>query len=177
MIDWTTKDAYGVLVEPTTLKIERVLPGPIERVWSYLTDSEMRGKWLASGEMELAVGAPFELVWRNDELTDPPGQRPDGFGEEHRMESRITEVDPPKRLSFEWGTTGGVTFELEPDGNGVLLTITHRRLPSRDMLLKVAAGWHAHLDVLEAVVAGERPAEFWQNWERLKDDYDRKLPA
>src|SRR5512132_2001373 len=78
MIDWTTKDAYGVLVEPTTLKIERVLPGPIERVWSYLTDSEMRRKWLASGEMELAVGAPFELVWRNDELTDPPGQRPDG---------------------------------------------------------------------------------------------------
>jgi uncharacterized protein YndB with AHSA1/START domain len=127
--------------------------------------------------MELAVGAPFELVWRNDELTDPPGQRPDGFGEEHRMESRITEVDPPKKLSFEWGTTGGVTFELEPDGNGVLLTITHRRLPSRDMLLKVAAGWHAHLDVLEAVAAGERPAEFWQNWERLKDDYDSKLPA
>lgn len=177
MIDWTTKDAYGVLVEPTTLKIERVLPGPIERVWSYLTDSEMRRRWLASGDMELAVGAPFELVWRNDELTDPPGQRPDGFGEEHRMESRITEVDPPKKLSFEWGTTGGVTFELEPDGNGVLLTITHRRLPSREMLLKVAAGWHAHLDVLEAVATGERPAEFWQNWERLKGDYDRMLPA
>jgi uncharacterized protein YndB with AHSA1/START domain len=177
MTDWTVKDAYGVLVEPTTLKIERVLPGPIERVWAYLTDSDLRKKWLASGEMHLVSGAPFELVWRNGDLTDPPGQRPDGFAEEHRMESRITEVDPLKKLSFEWGTTGGVTFELEPDGNGVLLTITHRRLPTRDLLLKVAAGWHAHLDVLEAVAAGERPSEFWRNWVRLRDEYDRMLPA
>ena len=88
-------DAYGVLIEPATLKIERLLPGPIERIWAYLTESELRRKWLAAGEMEMKVGAPFELVWRNDELTDPPGQRPPGFGDERRMQSRITELDPP----------------------------------------------------------------------------------
>src|SRR5262245_23524320 len=71
-------DAYGVLTEPTTLKIQRLLPGPIERVWAYLTESNLRRKWLAAGEMEMKAGAPFELVWRNDELTDPPGLRPDG---------------------------------------------------------------------------------------------------
>ena len=40
-------DAYGVLTEPTTLTIQRLLPGPVERIWSYLTDSELRRKWLA----------------------------------------------------------------------------------------------------------------------------------
>ncbi len=71
--------AYGELIEPATLKIERLLPGPIERVWAYLTESELRRKWLAAGTMTLDAGAPVELVWRNDELTDPPGQRPAGF--------------------------------------------------------------------------------------------------
>ena len=94
-MDATTKpDAYGELIEPTTLKIQRLLPGPIERIWAYLTDSDLRRKWLAAGAMEMKVGAPFELVWRNDELNDPPSKRPEGFPEEHRMQSRITELDP-----------------------------------------------------------------------------------
>ena len=50
-------DAHGVLIEPATLKIQRLLPGPIERVWAYLTESELRRKWLAAGEMEMKVGA------------------------------------------------------------------------------------------------------------------------
>ena len=52
--------------------------------------------------MEMKPGAPFEFVWRNDELTDPPGQRPAGFPEEHRMQSRITELDPPRKLAIAW---------------------------------------------------------------------------
>lgn len=60
MADIAMPDAYGRLVEPTTLKIERLLPGPIDRVWAYLTQSELRRRWLASGEMRLAPDAPFE---------------------------------------------------------------------------------------------------------------------
>ena len=103
MTDLATANAYGVLTEPATLKIQRLLPGPIERVWAYLTESDLRRQWLAAGQMEMKVGAPFELVWRNDELTDPPGQRPAGFSEEHRMQSRITELDPPRKLAFSLG--------------------------------------------------------------------------
>jgi len=169
--------AYGVLTEPATLKIERLLPGPIERVWAWLTDSDLRRQWLAAGEMELELGAPFELVWRNNELTDPPGARPDGFGEEHRMQSRITELDPPRRLSFAWKGTGDVTFALEPRGDEVLLTLIHRRLPDRSMMLMVGAGWHAHLDVLVARARNQTPAPFWDSWIRLKQDYDRRLPS
>ena len=123
MNELATLDAYGVLTEPATLKIQRLLPGPIERVWAYLTESELRRQWLAAGQMEMKVGAPFELVWRNDELTNPSGRRPPRFGDEHRMQSRITELDPPRKLAITWNGSGDVSFELVPKGNEVLLKI------------------------------------------------------
>jgi uncharacterized protein YndB with AHSA1/START domain len=170
-------DAYGVLTEPATLTIQRFLPGPIERVWAYLTESDLRRQWLAAGQMEMKVGAPFELVWRNNELTDPPGKRPESFGDEHRMESRITELDPPRRLAFAWGRSGGVSFDLEPRGERVLLTLTHRRLPDRGTTLGVSAGWHAHLDMLVARLTGKEPEPFWDGWSRLRAEYDRRIPG
>ncbi|MBI3517275.1 MAG: SRPBCC family protein [Proteobacteria bacterium] len=176
MTELATRSAYGSLIEPTTLKIQRRLPGPIERVWAYLTESDLRKQWLAAGAMEMTVGASFELVWRNDELTDPPGQRPAGFGAEHRIQSKIIDVDPPRRLAFTFGNAGDVTFELEPRGDAVLLTVIHRRLPDRSTMLKVSAGWHAHLDVLVARATGQTPAPFWDGWSRLQQDYDRQLP-
>jgi uncharacterized protein YndB with AHSA1/START domain len=102
MTDVATLTDYGVLTEPATLTIERLLPGPIDRVWAYLTESELRRKWLAAGEMNLTVGSAFEFHWRNDELTTPPGSRPSGHSSEHRLECRITELDPPRRLSITW---------------------------------------------------------------------------
>lgn len=171
------QDAYGQLIEPTTLKLQRLLPGTVERVWAYLTDSDLRKKWLAAGEMVLEVGAPFEFTWRNDELTTPPGHRPDGFAAVQRMQSRIIAVDPPRRLVIGWGSEGEVTFDLAPAGERVLLTITHRRLPDRDTKLNVSAGWHAHVDILDAVLAGSAAPAFWDNWSTLKRDYDRLLPS
>ncbi len=172
-----TPDAYGALSEDATLTLERLLPGSIDRVWAYLTESDLRRQWLAAGTMEMRVGAPVELVWRNRELTDDAGTRPEGFGEEHRMDSEITELDPPYRLAISWGSTGGVTFELEPVGDMVRFTVTHRRIPDRSIMLNVSAGWHAHLDVLAARLAGEAPAPFWDNWSNLKSEYERRIPA
>jgi uncharacterized protein YndB with AHSA1/START domain len=177
MTELATLDAYGVLTEPATLKIQRLLPGPVERVWAFLTQSELRRQWLAAGAMEMKVGAPFEFVWRNDELTDPPGERPPGFPDEHRMPSRITELDPPRKLVITWGASGEVSFELEPQAHEVLLTLIHRRVPDRSVLLNVSSGWHMHLDVLAARLAGEQPAPFWDGWSRLKAEYDQRMPA
>jgi len=170
-------DAYGVLTEPATLKIQRLLPGPIERIWAYLTQSELRRQWLAAGRMEMKVGAPFELVWRNEELNNPPSQRPAGFPEERRMQGRIIELDPPRKLAFTWEGSGDVSFELEPKDDQVLLTVIHRRLPDRATLLKVGAGWHMHLDILVARATGMEPAPFWDGWSRLRNEYERRIPA
>jgi len=46
-----------------------------------------------------------------------------------------------------------VRFELEPDGERVRLTLTHRALPV-DSYTTIGAGWHAHLDTLVAVASG-----------------------
>src|ERR1700722_10759881 len=117
MNERATPDAYGLLTAPDTLKIQRLLPGPIERIWAFLTESDLRQKWLAAGHMEMKVGAPGELVWRNDGLTNPPGERPPNFSAERRMQSRITELDPPRKLSIAWEGSGDVSFELDPQGD------------------------------------------------------------
>ena len=177
MTEAASAPAHGTLSEDATLTLERLLPGSIDRVWSYLTESDLRKQWLAAGTMDMRVGATTELVWRNHELTDPPGHRPEGFGEEHRMEVEITELDPPHRLAITWGSTGGVTFELEPVGDMVRFTVTHRRIPDRTIMLNVSAGWHAHIDVLAARLAGEEPEPFWDRWAALKAEYAPRLPA
>jgi uncharacterized protein YndB with AHSA1/START domain len=168
---------HGSITEPATLTIQRLLPGPIERVWAYLTDSDLRRKWLASGAMQLKEGTGFELTWRNDELTDPPGRKPDGFGKEHSLACEITEIDPPHRLAFTWGRSGGVSFSLEARGERVLLTLVHRRLPDHESLLNVSGGWHAHLDVLEARLENREPAPFWDEWAMRKKEYEARIPS
>ena len=48
-------------VEQGTVRLERLLPGPIERVWAYLTESDKRATWFASGPFELRVGGKADL--------------------------------------------------------------------------------------------------------------------
>ena len=42
MTELAALDAYGVLIEPATLKIQHLPPGPIERVRAYLTAEAIR---------------------------------------------------------------------------------------------------------------------------------------
>lgn len=169
--------AYADLVTPNTVRLTRLLPGPIERVWAYLTEGELRRQWLASGDMQPSVGSGFELIWRNDELTNPPGQRPDGFDAQHSMRSTITVFEPPRRLAFTWNNTGDVSFELEPVGDEVRLTVVHREIRERPLMMKIGAGWHMHLDILVARVSGAAdPAPFWDGWLKLKRDYEERIP-
>ena len=91
------------------------------------------------------------------------------------MENRIIAVDPPRRLAYTFGAHGEVTFELEPVGQKVLLTLTHARLPNRNTATMVGPGWHMHLDILAARVSGEEPEPFWDGWTRLKADYEQRL--
>ena len=62
---------YPEVISPTEIRFERLLPGPIETVWSYLTESGKRGEWLASGPMELRVGGKVPETL--DELITVPG--------------------------------------------------------------------------------------------------------
>lgn len=177
MTEVTQIDSYGALIGPDTLRIQRLLPGPLERVWAYLADSELRKLWFASGDLKLVEGAPLELVWRNDELARSGGERPEDVPEEHRMQSRVIEVDAPRKLVIAWNNTGNVSFELEPYGEGVLLTVTHAGFETRSSLIGHSAGWHAHLDVLEALAFEREPGPFWSHLVALRREYGERLPA
>ncbi|MGL4810811.1 MAG: SRPBCC family protein [Beijerinckiaceae bacterium] len=172
-----TTASHATLIEPATLRLDRLMPAAPERVWDYLTNSALRQQWLAARDMVLQPGAAFELVWRNDELTDPPGQKPDGFGTEHRMTSRILRADRPHELAFTWGEHGEVVFTLVPEGSQTRLTLVHKRAPTQQVLLNVSAGWHAHLDILAARLSGAAPLPHWDNWVALKKDYTARFGA
>lgn len=172
-------DGYATLIAPDTLEIKRLLPGPIERVWAYLTESDLRRQWLAAGDIEPQTGESFELVWRNDDLAGVrTGNRPYDMPKEHRMQSHVVAADPPRKLVIAWRDTGNVTFLLEPQGEAVLLTLIHGGFQARPVLLKHAAGWHAHLDVLEALAFEREPTQsFWDRWRGLVDDYESLIPT
>lgn len=172
-----TDAPYGILSEPATLTMDRLLPGPIERVWTWITDSDHRRRWLAAGPMELTPGGAVDLVWRNDELTTPPGTRPEGMKTEHRMSGRVLSVDPPRHLCYDWPGVGEVTFDLAPEGAGVRLTLTHRRIPDAGTRLGVSAGWHSHLDLLAARLSDTEPAPHWDNFTRLRAIYRARQTA
>ena len=70
-------NARVTLVEPGTVRLERLLPGPLERVWAYITESDKRAKWLAAGEFDLRVGGKVRLEFDNSQ----PLLREDGSRE------------------------------------------------------------------------------------------------
>lgn len=167
---------FGEITEPQTVRLERTLPGPIERAWSYLTDSEKRGKWLAPGEMELRVGGRVSLTFNNQNLSsDKETPEQFKFAEGHTIEGEVTRCEPPRLLTFTWGKAGDVTFELTPKGKDVLFVVTHRRLPDRNTTVMVSSGWHTHTGVLIDVLNNAEPRPFWKSFLRVKQEYEKRI--
>lgn len=175
-------DKYGTLIAPDTVRFERLLPGPIERVWAYLTGPDKRAKWLAGGAMDLRVGGKVELRFHHaslDAVPDEPPERYKKYEKGSRMEGRITRCEPPHALAYTWneqpGRTSEVIFELLERGNEVLLVLTHRRLPDHQEALGVSGGWHTHLDILAEHLQGRTSPGFWAAHERVDQEYERRL--
>lgn len=172
---------YGTLVAPDTIRFQRLLPGPIERVWAHLTEADKRAAWFAGGAMDLRPGGRFEMRFDHANLTPHQETIPDRWKEMENGVTFVTEVtacDPPRLIGYAWSEEQGpkseVTFELSPQGGQVLLVLTHRRL-GREMLFDVAGGWHTHLDVLAARLEGRTPPLFWATAERLEQEYRERL--
>lgn len=176
-------NAFGVLTAPDSVRIERLLPGPIERAWAYLTESDKRRLWLAGGEMDLRVGGAVELNFDNNRLTrndDPPPAKYAGDCV-NTMRGRITAIEPPHRLSYTWNEDSGskseVSFELsEQAGGQVRLVLEHRRLSNRNGLVSVSGGWHAHLGLLIDVLSQRESEGFWRTHGRLEAEYEQRIP-
>lgn len=169
--------SMGTSTEPGTVRLERLLPGPIERLWSYLTDSDKRATWLASGVFDLRVGGKADLHFDHSNITSE--KTPEEYkGGKNDFPGKITRLDPPRLLSYTFGAAGPeseVTFELEPRGKDVLLVITHRRIVDRKTLINVAGGWDVHVGILADRLNGVEPRPFWTTHARLKREYEARL--
>jgi uncharacterized protein YndB with AHSA1/START domain len=165
------------LLAADTICFERLLPGPIERVWSYLTESDQRGQWLASGVMEQRVGSEFQLRFHHVELSQtplPPPERFKAYADGVTSTHRVLACEPPRLLAITWGgldDPSEVSFELVPSGEQVRLVVTHRKLKPADMA-GTSGGWHTHLDVLADRLDGHLPQPFWPVFSLLLARYE-----
>jgi uncharacterized protein YndB with AHSA1/START domain len=173
------KHSLGTQVDAATLRMERTLPAPIERVWAYLTDPDKRAAWLAGGTMAQQPGELFDLRFDHTQLTGEVA--PERFAECRKpivQKSKLVRMEAPTLLTISWDegpAPSEVTFELTPQGDATQLVLTHRRLASRKDMLSVAGGWHAHVDVLIDVLAGREPQGFWTNLAEVEKGYEAQL--
>ena len=91
----------ATLVDGSTIRFQRLLPGPVERVWSYLTDSEKRkpvGRQDASRALQGRRAQPFRRPHHASRAAagaclhlevGRPGVR--GLGDAHRHPRRCAE--------------------------------------------------------------------------------------
>lgn len=87
-----------------------VLNAPIAKVWAAVATSDGIAAWFMPNNFQPEVGFEFQLN------SGPFGMSP----------CRVTELDPPHRLSFTWGKDWTLTFELrEQDGDRTEFTLIH----------------------------------------------------
>jgi len=170
--------ARATVIPPSTIRFERLLPGPVERVWAYITESKKRALWLAAGEFDLRVGGKIELLFDNESLTGekaPAGARAAG---KHRATGVITRLEPMKLLAHTWSWENGmteVTYELAPRGKDVLLTIHHRLPDDAGLRIAVGGGWATHVGILEDRLTGAKPRPFFSTHAREMMEFEKGL--
>lgn len=156
-------------------KLHYVDPGPLH---------EIHERWLARFDKPKVVHVTYiatkpEQLWTA--LTDPEltaeywGHRnvsgwTNGDTREHRrlgdgtpdLVGTILEIDPPRRLSHSWAPAADparrsrVTFDLEPVGDVVRLTVTHEDLPP-EQVDGTNEGWAKVLSSLKSLLETGRP--------------------
>lgn len=127
---------------------------PIEKVWAALTVPERIADWFAEAKVDrMEAGGTIELYFT---------------GADYRSLARIETYDPPRTIAWSWSEMDGskasfVRFDLEPDGAGTRLTLTHTGLAVEDAK-GVAPGWHAHLEAMEDACDG-----IFTPWDKLME--------
>lgn len=146
----TVESELGRSSRVLSVSFERVLPGPIARVWHHLTDTKVLPQWFGNGTIEPRLGGSVRLM--------------DGH-----IRGVITQWQPPHRLFYTWNVfhpgdgadaasaypESYLSFTLEQIDRGVLLRLSH--VPVLERFEKQnAMGWHTFLDILGAVLKGEK---------------------
>jgi len=150
---------------PDTIRLERVLDAPIDTVWRYLVEADLRARWFAGGALEPQVGGSLDLVFNHDNLSTDDVPYPEKY-REHRCAAaheQVTAFEAPHLVAWSWdgGKEGEARFELTALGDKTRLVLTHSGISGPAGMASFGGGWHSHLAVLQAIFAGEPVRDFW----------------
>jgi len=122
------------------IRIKRVYPVDIERVFDAWSDPALMRRWFYVGEWwsatvenDLRVGGTYRISMRTD------------TNQTLVCHGIYREVVRPRRLAFTWNShlhEGSlVTIELRPVAEGTELTLTHSGLPTEELQQAHSRGW------------------------------------
>ena len=169
-------DDKAIMTGPMRLEIRRVLNGPIERVWEYLTDGALRQQWFCGGTTASEPGGPIVFEFDHRRLSDktPPERYADSSVSV--MGGRVLVCEKPTRLKFTWDEMhvdgeSTVTILLKDLGEKTELHLIHEDLVP-EIQPGVMGGWHAHLDLLVDLLKGDPARDFWTHFSALEAGYE-----
>ncbi len=126
-----------------------------EKLWAALTRPEFaRQYWFGMHmESDWTAGAAWKLLFTDGRVADS---------------GQVLEVDPPRRLVVRWHNEfrpelkaegpATCTFELEPKGEIVKLTIIHSSAqPNSKVIVAVSGGWPKILSNLKSYLESGKP--------------------
>jgi uncharacterized protein YndB with AHSA1/START domain len=155
-----------------TIRFERLLDAPVETVWRYLAEADLRAQWFAGGTDARGEGE-IELLFDHDLLSTDDVPYPEAYAKYKGAVSRETVVrfEPPRILAFTFGEgkQGVATFELSPENGGTRLVLTHSGITSGTGAQDFGSGWNSHLTVLQEKLAGRGVRDFWELHSRSKE--------
>lgn len=179
MIEATTQAQAPITrLGPNAIRLERLLDAPVETVWRYLTEAELRSRWFMGGT-DATAGGEFELLVDHDKLSDGIVPYPENYASYKGTiwVEKVIRFEPPSLLetSFQGGKNGTVTYELVPDGERTRLVLTHSGFESATGSQDFGSGWNSHLGVLEARLVGRGIENFWELHARSREAVAKAL--
>ena len=154
------------------IRLERVLDAPVETVWRYLTEAELRRQWFMGGT-DARPDGEFELLNDHDNLSDDDVPCPENYAEfkGKTWNEKVLRFDPPRLLetTFQGGKNGIVTYELHREDGRTRLVLTHRGIVSPAGAQDFGSGWNSHMAVLQERLAGRGVPNFWALHMRSRD--------
>ena len=156
-----------------------------EIVFAYFTDPARMVQWMGAdatldprpgGVCRIAFEPVPSLAGVLDAMFGPEQEealRRLGPNAARVMMGEFVEVVPHRRIALTWGweqalyavppQSTAIEVSLTPDGEGTIVHLTHRRLPSRAVPLHTA-GWEHYLPRLAIAAAGGSPgADPWED--------------
>ncbi|MDN3018173.1 SRPBCC domain-containing protein [Paenibacillus sp. BSR1-1] len=91
------------------IKYTLIYNAPINKVWDAVATSEGLTAWFMPNDMKPVEGHEFHI----------------NAGQFGMSPCKVTEVDPPNRLSFNWGKDWTLTFELKELDGKTEFTLIH----------------------------------------------------